>query len=101
MNITKYCKECDKQLPRTDFYKTYGNGLSTLCKHHSNQKRYQNMKKNPKPKKTLGFKKLGNDKCVEVLEEIKNGVKLIKIAEKYNIKYPTLLHWKRKGQLVE
>ena len=100
MSSKKFCKKCEKELSREEFYKTYGNGLSTLCKYHSNQRRKENQRLTPKPKKQLGFKKLDEEVRKNILSDLQNNMKIIKISEKYGIKYPTLLGWKKGGQLI-
>ena len=100
MSSTKYCKECRRELPKEAFYKTYGKSLSTLCKVHSNEKRKKLQREKPKVKKQLGFKKLDEAVREKILKDISDGVKLITIAEANNIKYPTLLSWKKNGQLI-
>ena len=70
MSSTKFCKECCCELPREDFYKTYGKTISTLCKFHSNEKRKKLQKENPKPKKQLGFKKLPQEIQDQILNDL-------------------------------
>lgn len=96
----KYCKECDKELPKTDFYKTVGNCVQTLCKVHTNEKRKQYYKDNPKPKKVKGFIKLDEEIRKLILEDLKNNMKIKPLAVKYDLNYNTLLNWKKTGQLV-
>ena len=97
----KFCRECDKEIPKTDFYKTIGESVQTLCKVHTNKKRLKHYKDNHKPKKVLGFLALDENIRKQILEDVNiNKMKIRPIAQKYKIKYPTLLNWKKTGQLV-
>jgi hypothetical protein len=94
----KFCKECDKEIPKSDFYKTYLKSVQTLCKVHSNLKRIANNRKIT-PKKVLGFMKLDEEVRKNILKDIESGMKLTKVAIKYDIKYPTIIGWRKKHEL--
>lgn len=99
MSEMKFCRECDTEKPKTDFYKTRGNCVQTLCKYHTNQLRMkQNREKNPK--KVLGFMKLSRETRTDILNDLQSSMKISRIAIKYNINYSSLLKWRKEGQLT-
>ena len=94
----KYCKECSQYLDKINFYNIHGNTYSTLCKHHSNQRRKINRRNNYK-KKITGFQKLDENTRKSIIEDKKNKVKYRTISNTYNINYHTLMNWIQTQQI--
>ena len=95
----KFCKECGTEKPKTDFYKTRGNCVQTLCKYHTNQLRMKQHRAKT-PKKVLGFVKLPEETRTNILNDIQSSMKIRRIAIKYDINYSSLLKWRKEGQLA-
>ena len=100
----KYCRNCNAYLDLSKFYHIYLNTHSTLCRKHTNKLRYENkliqLIREPKQKKFTGFLKLSEETRKSILDDISNKHSLMSISKKYTIAYPTLLNWKKGGQLV-
>ena len=103
----KWCKECNQYLEILNFYHIYKNTHSTLCRKHTNLRRMKNrllkeLRENPnQPEKTTGFKKLPETVRTNILNDIANNkFSLMKISKKYDLKYPTLIHWNKTNQLI-
>ena len=47
-----------------------------------------------------GIFKLNPELRNDILNDYKQGVSIVRISKKYNIKYKTLLSWKKKGHFI-
>ena len=96
----KLCRMCNtvKEL-EGGFYKA-GKSYQRNCIPCHNVKRYDYPHKTNYKKRPKGFSKLDEDIRKKILYDISVRINYKEIAEKYNIKYTTLLSWKRKGLLV-
>ena len=103
-NSLKYCRNCNAYLDLSKFYHIYLNTHSTLCRKHTNTLRYENkliqLIKIPKQKKVTGFLKCSVDTRKSILNDIANKKSLMYISKTYTIPYPTILNWRKGGQLV-
>ena len=90
---TKHCKQCDQSYNVIEcFYKASGNAYQSLCIKCHNNNRYT--------KKTIGFKKLSIETRQGILADIRAKLSYKKIAEKYDIKYQTLIVWKNRNTII-
>lgn len=96
----KLCRMCNtvKELDE-EFYKA-GKSYQKYCIPCHNLKRYDYPHKYSYKKKPKGFLKLDEELRKKILYDISIRICYKEIAEKYNLKYTTLLSWKRKGQIV-
>jgi len=96
----KLCRKCEKVKPLESGFYRAGKSYQRYCIPCHNARRYeyaQNYKYEKKPK---GFSKLPEDIRKKILYDISIRLNYKEIAEKYELKYTTLLSWKRKGLLV-
>ena len=96
----KLCRKCNvvKNL-NNDYYKA-GKGFQKYCIPCHNEKRYEYTRSYKYEKKPKGFSKLPQELRDKILYDISIRINFKEIAEKYNIKYPTLLNWNKKGLLI-
>lgn len=99
-NQKKLCKMCNevKDLEK-DFYKA-GKSYQKYCIPCHNKKRYDYPHTYKYEKKLKGFGKLPEETRKNILYDISVRINYKEIAEKYGLKYLTLLSWKRKGLIV-
>ena len=92
----KLCTGCGtvKNL-ETDYYKA-GTSWQKLCKvcHNRGRGNYNRIEYQRKPK---GFDKLPEETQKKIIYDTYIKINFKKIAAKYDVKYPTLLSWKKKG----
>ena len=104
LNNKKWCKQCNSYLDLSKFYHIYKNTHSTLCRKHTNTLRYENkliqIIREPKEKKVTGFLKCSVETRKSILDDLANKQSLMSISKKNTIPYPTLLNWRKGGQLV-
>jgi hypothetical protein len=98
----KLCCDCNEvKLLETGYYRA-GKSWQKRCKlcHNKGRYDYKMSMKNyvPSPK---GFTKLTEDTQKKIIYDIYVKINYKKIAIKYNLKYPTLLSWKRKGLIPQ
>jgi hypothetical protein len=95
----KLCRNCNvvKNL-HSDYYKA-GKGFQKYCIPCHNSKRYEYTQTYKYEKKPKGFKKLSQETRENILNDIKVRINFKEISNKYNIKYATILCWKRNGLL--
>ena len=96
----KLCRKCNvvKDL-HADYYKA-GKGFQKYCIPCHNEKRYDYAQTYKYEKRPKGFSKLPQETREKILNDIKVRINFKEISEKYNIKYTTLLSWKRKNLLL-
>ena len=95
----KLCRKCEKVKPlEGGFYKA-GASYQKYCIPCHNERRYDYAQTYKYEKKPKGFGKLSEDIRKKILYDISVRLTYKEIAEKYDIKYMTLLSWKRKGLL--
>jgi hypothetical protein len=96
----KLCRMCNevKEL-EGGFYKA-GTSYQRNCIPCHNIKRYDYPHKSNYKKKPKGFEKLDEDTRKKILYDISVKLNFKEIAKKYDIKYNTILSWKRKGLIV-
>ena len=96
----KLCRKCNvvKDL-HNDYYKA-GKGFQKYCIPCHNEKRFDYPHTYKYEKRPKGFSKLPEETRKNILYDVKVRINYKEIAEKYNIKYQTLLCWKRKGLIV-
>ena len=100
MTEQKLCRKCNEIKPlEGGFYKA-GKSYQKYCIPCHNAKRndYANNYKYEKIPK--GFLKLPEDIRNKILHDISIRINFKEIAEKYGVKYNTILSWKRKGHLI-
>ena len=96
----KLCRMCDKVKDlEGGFYKA-GNSYQRNCIPCHNIKRYDYAHKYKYTKKVKGFQKLPEDIRKKILYDISIKLTYKEIADKYKIKYTTLLSWKKKNLLI-
>ena len=99
-NNNKLCRKCEKVKPlEGGFYKA-GASYQKYCIPCHNERRYDYSHTYKYEKKPKGFSKLPEDIRKKILYDISVRINYKEIAEKYGLKYNTLLSWKRKGNLV-
>ena len=98
MSSVKLCTKCQTVKPLIGGFYKAGPSWQKLCKICHNRKRteyrLQATRYTPKLK---GFNKLPLETQNKIKYDIHIKISYKKISTKYNIKYPTLLSWKRKG----
>ena len=97
--MNKTCKNCQKELPVGNFYKSSPTVYHSNCKPCHNAARTQRYRNKPRDKKPTGFMKLDESVRKAVLKEIKDGKKYKVIARDHKIGYMSLLRWRDQGQL--
>lgn len=96
----KLCRKCEKVKPlEGGFYKA-GSYYQKYCIPCHNKRRYDYPQTYNYEKKPKGFSKLPEDIKKKILYDISVRINYKEIAEKYGLKYTSLLSWKRKGHLV-
>ena len=96
----KLCRNCEKVKPlETGYYKA-GTSYQKYCIQCHNEKRRNYASTYKYTKKPKGFAKLPEELREKILYDISVRINYKEIAEKYGLKYTTLLRWKRKGQIV-
>lgn len=88
------CKECKEEQPDENFYVQDGFRLFKTCKECIKEKK--KVAKRPK-----GFACLPPAVQEGIREDLQNRkLKMVAIADKYNINYATLTYWVRKGSYL-
>lgn len=96
----KLCRKCNKVKNLEGGFYRAGISYQKYCIPCHNAKRYDYTQTYKYEKRPKGFEKLSEDLREKILYDISIRINYKEIAEKYGLKYTTLLSWKRKGLLV-
>lgn len=98
--MKKLCKNCNEVKNLEGGFYRAGNSWQKYCIpcHNSKRCNYSHVYKYEKRPK--GFSKLPEDIRNKILYDISVRINYKEISEKYNLKYKTLLSWKKKGLLI-
>lgn len=96
----KLCRKCNEVKDLEGGFYRAGKSYQKYCIPCHNVKRYDYAHNYKYEKRPKGFSKLPEDIRKKILYDISVRINYKEIAEKYNIKYTTLLSWKRKGLLI-
>ncbi len=101
----KKCPACEtvKEL-KGGYYKAGAKAYQSLCKCCHNKSR-KNFKKNKYQKKGTGFKRLPEELQNIIRKDVHDGIFCTNIYNRYKeeypqLKYQTLLRWKKAGQIL-
>jgi len=96
----KLCKNCNEvKILEEGFYRA-GGSWQKYCIPCHNSKRCEYGRTYKYVKRPKGFEKLPEDLRNKILFDISVRITYKEISQKYNIKYKTLLSWKKKGLLI-
>ena len=96
----KLCRKCDQVKDLEGGFYRARQSYQKYCIPCHNAKRYDYAQTYKYEKRPKGFEKLSEDLREKILYDISIRINYKEIAEKYGLKYTTLLSWKRKGLLV-
>ena len=96
----KLCRKCEQVKELEGGFYRAGNSYQKYCIPCHNQRRHDYAQTHKYEKIPKGFSKIPEDIRKKILYDISVMINYKEIAEKYGIKYQTLLSWKRKGHLV-